>query len=40
MLRIASWIGEIGGSIKRKIPLRGIVAVIRDVAAGNDRAAV
>ena len=30
ILRIASWIAEIGGSIKRKIPLRDIVAVIRD----------
>ena len=30
ILRIASWIAEIGGSIKRKIPLRGIVDVIRD----------
>ena len=30
ILRIASWIAEIGGSIKRKIPLGGIVTVIRD----------
>jgi hypothetical protein len=30
ILRIASWIAKIGGSIKRKIPLRGIVAVIWD----------
>ena len=30
ILRIASWIAKIGGSIKRKIPLRGVVDVIRD----------
>ena len=30
ILRIASWIAEIGGSVKGKIPLRGIVDVIRD----------
>src|SRR6516162_4492804 len=30
ILRIASWIAKIGGSIKRKIPLRGVVAVIWD----------
>jgi hypothetical protein len=30
ILRIASWIAKIGGSIKRKIPLRGIVDVTRD----------
>jgi hypothetical protein len=30
ILRIASWGAKIGGSIKRKIPLRRIVALIRD----------
>ena len=30
ILRIASWITKIGGSIKGKIPLRGVVDLIRD----------